>query len=909
MAEKFDLASAIIEIVGDPEKFEAALHKAETDGKGFVSKMGATFGVLAKIAIPAGIIATVGELAKKSLEAGEEINLMSKRTGVSTENLSRMAYAGAVVGVSLETIGSSMGRLARQMAKGEDEMGKQSKVLQRIGVSATDAKGHMRPLLDVMLDIQEKFKDMTPAQRLNAAFELFGRGGGQKMLDLLGMTREELTKLMKESDKFGYTMSTETAEQLEHYNQVLTRANLMVQGFSRTIVMDAIPAVEAFGGAFEDDFPSHVEGGGSRAGYYLKRFVIGVIGGFDLILAGVKSISIGIGYTIDYIQTVIPAAVEKIKLDVIGGFDLIGAALARILNSMRHLGGAVIDSLVNVYSTIKDLKNPLNPKNWEDNYNKILALGEKNLKVWKDHNEEATAENDEILAKSITTIGEKMIAQGKRVADLRNQINNGAAEDMETVYQHSLERIEKLWDEYFDHKAKKQEENDKDNGKRELTDAEKEAILAVKETIKQREIETATMKGQHRTAYELKLELIDLEKTKMALKGIPTAVIDTFAVTEAAKALAEFNKISEENKRLVSNEIADQQLATVTAAGLTVEVRRLTMAKIDLHAAELRQKGVTEELIQQWKELATTELDDRLTRGTEETLKAIAAMHREYEADILNTTRTQGEKDRLASKDKLNKRLDDLRTFGRQHEELWVEVLQLEKEAYSAYYEELSEQDRKYDTSWRSMFYRIEQEVKASSKRTADEMDGFAKNFVSSVGAFVGDEFFNTFTLNFDKAKESARSFFKDLLHQILNFLAQQAVMKFINLMVSKWGGTPAATGSSYASTWGSIGNGAVQASVAGHHAGGGMVWQRGIYELAEEGPEAVVPTRDGGHIPVKFEGGGKSNNAPIDIHQTVVITPDMFAAMRTSPDEVVTIVNSDYARNGQTRRTMRARR
>jgi hypothetical protein len=858
MSERFNLATAIIEIVGDPEKFEAALKKADKDGKNFVTKMGAGFGALAKIAIPAGIIGTIGVLAKNALDAGEQINLMSQRTGVSAENLTRLTYAGGLVNVTLETIGSATSRLARQMAKGEDEMGKSSKALQRMGISATDANGKLRPMLDVILDVSDAFKKMDPATRLNASMEIFGREGGQRMIDVLAMGREELKKLMAESDRVGYTMSTETAEQLDKFGDYIDRANLRLQAMSRTAVIVTIPAVEALGNVFSDDFPQDVEGGTVNSLYYVKRFVIGVVGGFDMLIAGVKVFSNKLGYEI-----------EAIGKQLSNTGDMISKQLSQTFDKLSQM----------------------QPITFTETPAEIAAKLTNNLRLFKE-----IRQTNEKLEKDAVDKNKKLQDEAARMA----------AEDQEQITTKSLERIQKLWDDYFDHKAKKEKEGGGGGGDRQLTDAEQEAILAVREAIKQREIETATMRGQLQTAYKLKLELIDIEKEKMKLKGIPTKLIDQFATVEQIKALAEFKKASEENSRMVKGEIADQQLAMATAAGLTAEVRRLTQAKIELHVQEMREKGVTEDLIAKWKELATFELDDKLTRQSADTLKAMAAMHRDYAADVLNSTLTEGEKARLAAKDKLDKRLDDLRTFGDAHQEKWVEVLQLEKEAYAAYYAELALNDRTYETSWRSMIRRIGEEAKASGKRTAADMDAFAKNFVTSTTAFVGDEFFNTFTLNFAKAKESARSFFKDLLHQILNFLAQQAVMKFIALATAKWGGAAGATGGT-AAQWAALGSGAVQA-VGGHRAGGGMVWQRGVYELAEEGPEAVVPTRDGGHIPVKFE-GMKQNNSPIDMHQTIIITPDMFAAMRTSPEEIITIVNSDYARNGQTRRTMRVRR
>jgi hypothetical protein len=875
----FDLATAIIEIVGDPSKFEAALKKADKDGGGFVKKMGASFGALAKIAIPAGIIATVGALAKKALDAGEQISLMAQRTGVSAENLTRLTYAGGLSGVTLETVGGAMGKLARQMAKGEDEMGKSSKALQRMGVSATDSTGKMRPMLDVVLDVSDAFKKMDPASRLNASMEIFGREGGQKMIDVLSMGREELKKLMEESDRVGYTMSTKTARQLDEFGDVIDRANLRMQAMARVATVTLIPAINQLGEMFKDDFPNMVKLGlWDKIGHYTKRFIFGIVSGFDLILSAIKALFIGIGYTLD-------VGIEKMK-------NWLTATSAIIKNTFQ----AVIMQVENTWARLQNLKPITNAlglpsiENIKHNMALLKQVREENDKMWQ-----------ESVDKNID-ISQNVVDRNTEIQKQFEAMRGDQLDDIVKVLENSLNRSQKLWDEYFEHVAEAQEGANKGGGgPRQLTDAEKEAILAIREQIKQREIEIATMKGQHLTAYKLKLELIDIMKQKLQLKDIPTKLIDQVVAAEQKKALAEFNKISEENSRLAKGQIADMELAMATAAGWTEEIRRLSEAKVALTIAEMREKGVTEDLIARYKELASDELNDRLARSSEEALKKISALHREYAYDVLEATMTEGEKARLAAKEKLEKRLDDLRLFGSTHVDLWKEVLAAQKEAYSAYYAELGFIDRRYETNWTSMFRRIAEVAKNQVKNTGAEMDNLAQAFVTTAQSSLGEAFFDIFTGNFEEARNAAKKFFSDLLREIMNFLAREAVLKMISMFVSKWGGGVTTAASS------STSSGFIAGSISGHRAGGGMVWSRGVYELAEEGPEAVVPTRSGGKIPVQLTGGGAS--APIDLHQTIVITPEMFAAMRTTPEEVITIVNSDYARNGQTRRTMRVRR
>src|SRR5687767_1788260 len=82
----------------------------------------ANFGAIAKKAIlPAvaavtGAAAGIGVAVGSTINAADEMSKAAQRFGIPIEELSRLKYAADLSGVSLETLGTSVGRLSRNMA-------------------------------------------------------------------------------------------------------------------------------------------------------------------------------------------------------------------------------------------------------------------------------------------------------------------------------------------------------------------------------------------------------------------------------------------------------------------------------------------------------------------------------------------------------------------------------------------------------------------------------------------------------------------------------------------------------------------------------------------------------------------------------------------------------------------------
>lgn len=88
--------------------------------------------------------------------------------------------------------------------------GDAAEMMKRLGISAYDSTGAMRPMGEIVEQLNKSLGSMTEAERTNAASIIFGTDAMRTALGLAGMTREEFEKLYT---TMGNTSAAEVAKQ------------------------------------------------------------------------------------------------------------------------------------------------------------------------------------------------------------------------------------------------------------------------------------------------------------------------------------------------------------------------------------------------------------------------------------------------------------------------------------------------------------------------------------------------------------------------------------------------------------------------------------------------------------------------------------------------------------------------
>ena len=268
--------------------------------------------------VPAVGLAGLGALGKRSIDAADNLNDLSQRTGVGVETLDKFGKAANDSGSSLEEVAKSMGKLAKGIV---DPASKTNEALKSIGVSSTDAQGRIRGVDAIMLDLADKFSKMPDGVEKTAlAMEIFGKSGAN-IIPMLNEGKEAL-------NGYSATIDKDMAEAADKFNDSINKVTASISGPFNQAITALLPTITklaegiaAAATAFSK-LPEPVQsiivavGGLALAFKVLSPVIQGVIGAFTL-LSGLK-----IGATI--------AGFAPALVPVIAGLKTLGGIIAGV---------------------------------------------------------------------------------------------------------------------------------------------------------------------------------------------------------------------------------------------------------------------------------------------------------------------------------------------------------------------------------------------------------------------------------------------------------------------------------------------------------------------------------------------------------------------------------------------------
>lgn len=168
---------------------------AENASGGLQSMLTSAGGLSGALGSLVPLVSGVGlaAMAKGAIDAADNMNDLSQKTGVSVERLSQFDQAAKMSGTTLEAVGGAMVKLGRNLA--ESDTGPAAQALKQLGISATDANGKLKTTDQVVLDVADRFAKMPDgAQKSALAIQLFGKSGAD-MIPLLNGGRKAVESL------------------------------------------------------------------------------------------------------------------------------------------------------------------------------------------------------------------------------------------------------------------------------------------------------------------------------------------------------------------------------------------------------------------------------------------------------------------------------------------------------------------------------------------------------------------------------------------------------------------------------------------------------------------------------------------------------------------------------------------
>ena len=210
---------------------ENELKNAETAANNFnvtaekisatAGKMSQKFGSLAEktrgLSMAAGgALAGMAGLAVKAGKDADELNTLSKQTGVATSELQKMQYAADLIDVDTETITGGLRKLKKNLDGHEDSW-------KKVGVQVKDANGQYKDITSIFYETVKGLSQIeNETERDIVAMDLFGKSADE-LAGVIDDGGEALKALGEEAENMGVIISDEDLQKASELNDTLDR--------------------------------------------------------------------------------------------------------------------------------------------------------------------------------------------------------------------------------------------------------------------------------------------------------------------------------------------------------------------------------------------------------------------------------------------------------------------------------------------------------------------------------------------------------------------------------------------------------------------------------------------------------------------------------------------------------------
>ena len=231
------VSSQVLKDVGS--KGSAVGNKISDLGKKFSGVSGAA----------GAFVGTLGKLGYDAVTNADELNTLSKQTGLSTTALQKMQYASDLVDVSVEDITGALKKMKPKMTES-------NKTFEKLGVSIYDTHGKMRAAEDVFYDsIKALSQIQNETERDQVAMELFGKSA-DSLAGIIDDGGAAFKEYGKQAEEMGLVLDGDTLDALNETKDTIdqvkatTAATLAQVGADVATVL--APAIEKLAGFIGD---------------------------------------------------------------------------------------------------------------------------------------------------------------------------------------------------------------------------------------------------------------------------------------------------------------------------------------------------------------------------------------------------------------------------------------------------------------------------------------------------------------------------------------------------------------------------------------------------------------------------------------------------------------------------------
>ena len=186
-------------------------------------------------------VRALGEAGRAAAAYADEILTASMVTGLSTDTLQEYAYAAELIDTDLADVEKALGKNTKSMASAQAGSKAYAEAYDKLGVSVTDASGHLRSSEEVFwdcIDALGKVENETEADAI--AMQLFGKSA-RDLNPLIEAGSEGFRDLADEAHNAGAVLDRETLEKLGDVDDAFQRLEQQTGAFKNAVGASIAP--------------------------------------------------------------------------------------------------------------------------------------------------------------------------------------------------------------------------------------------------------------------------------------------------------------------------------------------------------------------------------------------------------------------------------------------------------------------------------------------------------------------------------------------------------------------------------------------------------------------------------------------------------------------------------------------
>lgn len=357
------------------------LQKAQAEFKAVGSKLEGVGESLRGLSMAAaGFDVALGGLAYKSGQAADDLNTLSKVTGISTAELQKYKATADLVDVSVETMAKSQTKMKKSMLSVQQGSKNMTEAFNTLGVSVLDSSGHLRNQDDVFTETIKALGQMeNETERDALAMQIFGKSATElnPLIEDNGETYKRVAEIFAENGL--EIVDQETIDKANQFQDSLDTIKATGMAALSSIGMQLAgylaPAMEKI-----SEVLGKVFGWLSQLDPEVLT-IIGIIAGVIAVLSPVLivvgKIAFAISSIISLVTTIGPVLAGLsgpigIAIAIIGGLIALGVTLYQNWDTIKEYAGIVASWVVEKWTALKD-----------GVVNAVTSLKEKVLFYWE----------------------------------------------------------------------------------------------------------------------------------------------------------------------------------------------------------------------------------------------------------------------------------------------------------------------------------------------------------------------------------------------------------------------------------------------------------------------------------------------------------------------------------------------